>query len=247
MARQDSRREVMEVVRRRPGERLWQGLIAIAVVLLLLVAAYLFGGWHYGEQFRSASSENRELRERVAALSEQNEALERTVVRLEQGAAVDRQALHEAREHILDLENQLKQERSELALFRTIVAPEESETGLQIQRMDVTETRATGRWRYNLVLTQIGENSAFLSGDASVHVLGEQNGELVRKPLAELSDEVDDEGITFRFRYFQRFSGVLTLPEGFSPKEVVVIATSGRTERERVFDWYDESETASGE
>ena len=68
---------------------------------------------------------------------------------------------------------------------------------------------------------------------------GEGSGAEEALPLTAIS-EVENYPLRFRFRYFQDFSGVVTLPEGFRPQAVVVVATpsGGGAERaKRRFDW----------
>jgi len=60
--------------------------------------------------------------------------------------------------------------------------------------------------------------------------------------LSQVSESGRDkaEAIKFRFRYFQNIIGELQLPEGFVPREVMVVAQSSGLNAQRLektFDW----------
>ncbi|TVP55204.1 MAG: hypothetical protein EA349_09920 [Halomonadaceae bacterium] len=232
----------MEIVYRRPGYRL--RILGIFLLLIALFSAgfYQLGAWQQTQGLGVGLNKDLTLSQQLQLLGQENEQLKQQLAVAERGQAIDQQALQEAQREISGLQEQLQSERNELALFRTIVAPEESETGLQIQRFQLTPTRIEDRWRFNLVLTQIGDNTRFQSGNVTVMLLGEQEGERKSLPLETLSQDVDANEIRFRFRYFQRVQGVLKLPPGFTPLEIVVSANpeGARAEKvERVFDWQE--------
>lgn len=239
MAKSNQQQDTLELVTRRPGYRRRALIIILIAAVLLASGAYQLGVYQTGG-YSEGAQKGLTLKERLSELKQENQALKKQLTVLERGRAIDREALQEARKEISNLEQQLLTERSELAMFRTIVAPEESETGLQIQRFSLESTPARGRWRFNLVLTQIGDNSRFQSGQVNVRVLGRQEGERRILALADLTEDVSGQDIRFRFRYFQRIQGVMQLPEGFTPLEVEVVVDpeGARAETlERLYDW----------
>lgn len=230
----------MEIVRRRPGYRRRAALIIVLLAALLGAISYQLGAWQHSQGPQGKPVRDLTVAEQLRAFEQDNEQLKQELTRVRRGQAIDQQALQQAQREISELEEQLQSERNELAMFRTIVAPKESQTGLQIQRLQLSPTRSEDRWRFNLVMAQIGDNSRFQSGSVTVTLLGEQDGERKTLSLDEISEEVEDREIRFRFRYFQRIQGVLTLPPGFTPLEVVVVADpeGARNETvERLFDW----------
>jgi len=57
--------------------------------------------------------------------------------------------------------------------------------------------------------------------------------------LSELDTE-KQEAIRFRFRYFQNINGELVLPDGFEPREVMIVAQSSGNNAQRLekrFEW----------
>ncbi|HEY9120837.1 MAG TPA: DUF6776 family protein, partial [Marinobacter sp.] len=70
--------------------------------------------------------------------------------------------------------------------------------------------------------------------------IGMRNEEKEVIALRDLSDDIDDLGVRFRFRYFQDIEGLLRLPDGFEPLELQVVARaegSKSSQAERTFDW----------
>jgi hypothetical protein len=59
-----------------------------------------------------------------------------------------------------------------------------------------------------------------------VNVLGLQNGQEVSIPLRSLSDSISDLDIKLQFRYFQNIEGELSLPDGFEPQKVQILAVA---------------------
>ena len=69
---------------------------------------------------------------------------------------------------------------------------------------------------------------------------GELDGEPASLALADLSDDVTDNRMALRFRYFQSVEGELSLPTGFSPETVAVEAratTPRKMEVREEFPW----------
>ena len=71
---------------------------------------------------------------------------------------------------------------------------------------------------------------------------GRKGGGEGEPSLPDIS-EVDANPLDYRFRYFQRLSGTLSLPEGFRPLRVTVkLFPRGEDSArvERTFDWPDQ-------
>ncbi|MDX1599198.1 MAG: DUF6776 family protein, partial [Marinobacter sp.] len=84
-----------------------------------------------------------------------------------------------------------------------------------------------------------------ISGVVAVNVIGTRNDEKEVIALRDLSEDIDDLGVQFRFRYFQDIEGLLKLPSDFEPVEVQVVARSeGKksAQAERTFDWVELTE-----
>jgi len=91
---------------------------------------------------------------------------------------------------------------------------------------------------YSLVLTQIVDKHDYVQGGVEIRVVGQQGGGEKELSLNDLSS--DGSSIKFRFRYFQNIDGELTVPVGFEPRQVMIVAQSSGKNKQRLekkFDW----------
>ncbi|MGM0450408.1 MAG: DUF6776 family protein [Pseudomonadota bacterium] len=242
MARSDSSEELV-LVRQRRGERLRRLVILLVFSVTSGVVGFLLGGSHYQARYEAAHEGFESLREERDRLQENVTEYRQELVRLERDQEVDQHSLRQAQGTIRELEKALQERKSEISFYKSIMAPDDLETGLQVFRMDLDPTSNPDRWRYNLVLSQIGDNNRFVSGHVKVHLVGYVGEERQRLPLHRISDSREDNEIDFRFRYFQSVDGDMTIPDGFEPHSIQVTAVTdeGREESEREFFWQDKT------
>lgn len=232
----------MKVVRHRPWRN---GTLWIAGIVILLLA--VFGAYRYGLQSGGTARDTYELerKELRAALSEaekDQEALRLRVATLERGSLVDQQSNESTRQVIRDLTDQIARLEEEVALYQGIMSPSTGDEGLRVQEVTLEPTSSERRYRYNLMLTQAGNNDQYLQGFVGVNLVGTRAGERVALPLKDVSDDIDDVDIKFRYRYFQDIKGDLVLPEGFIPDQLQVVAQAVGSRSARVeatYNWSD--------
>jgi hypothetical protein len=78
-----------------------------------------------------------------------------------------------------------------------------------------------------------------VQGGVQISLLGQNGGQDKTFQISELDRDKAD-AIKFRFRYFQNINGELQLPEGFVPREVMIVAQSSGSNAQRLekkFDW----------
>ncbi|MEQ6886428.1 DUF6776 family protein [Salicola sp. Rm-C-2C1-2] len=242
MARSDSSEEFILVQKRR-GERLRRLVILIVFSVGSGAAGFMLGSAQYRARYLAADDGLETVRKERDRLQEQATEYHQELVRLERDQEVNRHSLREAQKTIRKLEQSLKERKSEISFYKSIMAPEDLETGLQVFRMDLDPTTSPNRWRYNLVLSQIGDNNRFVAGHVKVHLVGYVGQERQRLPLHRISDSREDNEIEFRFRYFQSVDGDMTIPEGFEPNSIQVeaVTDNGQETSEREFLWQDKT------
>ena len=143
------------------------------------------------------------------------------------------------RRTIKELRDQIGALEEEARFYRRLVAPSEAERGFRIEQLSLSATPEPERFGYRLLLTQIVDRHDWLEGGVRVEVSGERDGVAERHALGELAGEEGFAG-SFRFLYFQEFSGQLSLPEGFVPHAVTVTASvndDAGTRIRETFDW----------
>lgn len=246
MSEQRKPAEEYVVVRHRPGYRARRVLILAILVLLAAAGGYTAGLAQGGFRFTSAEASKEQLEKEVAQLNASYREARQQLVNLERGKLIDEQALNQARKMIVDLETRVGALQSDLTFYKNIMAPSETSKGLQVDRFSLANQRQPDTYRFKLVLIQVGNNKSYISGVVAVNVIGMRGSEKEIIALRDLSQEIKDLGVKFRFRYFQDVEGELVLPDGFEPLEVQVVAqASGRksSQAERTFNWTELTES----
>lgn len=245
MSEQRKPAEKYVVIRHRPGYRLRRTAILLVFTLVAAIAGYATGLAQGGLRFSSAEESNQVLENEVDNLREGYREARQQVINLERGRVIDEQALKQARKTIVDLETRIASLRSDLTFYKNIMAPSETSKGLQVDSLTMTLNRSQGTYDFKLVLTQVGNNKSYISGVVAVNVIGLRDEEKEVIALRDLSEDIEDLGVRFRFRYFQDVEGTLALPEQFEPIEIQVVARAeGRkaSQAERTFKWDDLTE-----
>jgi len=226
----------------RPGEKVWRRAIVVAVVIAAAIAGYAAGLARGGYDLVGADVAGAGLKSELQSLQEKYAEARQQVANLERGKVIDRQALDQARTTIVDLETRVASLQSDLTFYQNIMAPSEISKGLQVDNFSLVPDRSPRTYKFKLVLTQVGNNKNYIKGLVAVNVIGQHEGTKEVIALRDLSQDIQDLGVKFRFRYFQDVEGSLTLPESFEPLEIQVVARAdGRksSQAERTFDWDD--------
>jgi len=230
----------MVVVPYRPVRR-----VLLALVLLLLVglavAGSFYGGHHLGvTQQADAVAERNRLRKEVASLTGEAEQLRQQVANLRLGSEVDQQASEEMRNQVISLKEEITALEEDITFYRGLMSPSANNSGLTIGSLNVLATGMPRQFEYKLVVQQLATDHQVLSGYLNFNIVGRRNETVETLSLHLLSDQVESEDIRLRFRYFQNIEGRLTLPEGFEPERIELVARStGRNPEtvEKKFGW----------
>ncbi|MFT7219244.1 MAG: hypothetical protein ACI8Z1_000858 [Candidatus Azotimanducaceae bacterium] len=233
-----SKQHQMVVVPHRP---LYKSLIFIA--FLVALGAFSFFTYQFGED-RGMALRVEAVRERdrisnkLADSTEQIDDMRQQIADLEVGGQIDDRATEEVRVSIEELQDQIAQLNEEIRFYKGVMLPNAAEKGLRIERLDIT-SNSPGRFKYSVLLTQVVDKHDFVQGGVEISLLGRAGDQEQSFLLSELDTE-KQEAIRFRFRYFQNINGELMLPEGFEPREVMIVAQSSGTKTQRLekrFNW----------
>jgi hypothetical protein len=228
------------VIRHKPGYRLRRTLILLVFSVASAAGGYLIGTTKNDFQLSNVSEARDYLRGELEGVQERQTGMQQKLINLERGHTIDQQALTQARRTIAALETKISELESDLSFYKNIMAPSETSKGLQVDRFNLQATRADRVFGFKLVLTQIGGNKNYISGLVAINVIGIRNGERELVALRDLSEDIDDLGVKFRFRYFQDVKGRMKLPPDFEPVEIQVVAQAQgpkSTQAERTFEW----------
>ncbi len=228
------------VTTHKPWFTFFRRTLLVLIAVGLVGGAYVYGGLSSRIEQSKAAQEASQLKKQISEARAQVDEYKLKIATLETGAAVDRTATEEVRIVNKQLKDEIAVLQEEVALYKGIMAPSLGDQGLNIQEMTLAPTSDTARFRYKLILTQVADNKRFIQGFVGVNIVGVKGGEKTVFSLKDLSPEIKDVDIKFRYRYFQDITGELSLPKDFIPEQVQVIAqaTGGRNARvEKAFDW----------
>lgn len=228
----------MVVVPYRP---MYKAMIFMA--FLIALAAFSWLTYQYGkneglalkvEVVEEKERINRQLAESQRMISE----MRQEIADLQVGGEIDDKANEEVRLTIESLQEQIAQLNEEINFYKGIMVPNAADKGLRIERLDVS-SNVPGRVRYSLLLTQVVDKHDYVQGGVQISLVGQEAGLEKRFNLSELDLDKED-SVRFRFRYFQNIDGELMLPEGFEPREVMIVAESSGVNAQRLeksFNW----------
>lgn len=229
--------DVMLVPVDRRRRRRIRAYLALLFVLLPVVA--FFGGDFYARESRQLlQQENARLLQDIASAEAALQAARDELALQRTDSQVTTQAQEQVRAEIKELRDQLAELEEAVAFYKSVMAPGSGESGLRIEKMDIAATAKPGEYSFRLVLTQVGDNRGYMSGNVSLFLNGRRGEEAVRLNGSEVL--AGGAETRFRFRYFQELTGRLVVPEGIEPDQLTIeaVSTGRRQDKvERNFIW----------
>jgi len=229
-----SKQDKLMVVSYDPWTRFWKRFLFLLMIALLGGASYLFGRYEALEAQAQAMAERDQLQQDYQMAQDEIASYSQRISMLEKGGEVDRKSTEGLRQNLVDLRSQIATLQEEVAFYKGIMAPSTRKQDLRIQKIEIAKTLEERRFKYKVVLTQVGTNQRFISGLAAVNITGVLNGKQKVFGLRDVSDDVQDYGIKYKFRYFQEIEGELVLPEGYIPESVEVVLQSNGSKSKRI-------------
>ena len=215
-------------------------LLTLAVLLILFLVAV--GGYLYGisDGFK-LNRVNSELNTIVSSLKKERDDLQRSLVMQKQISQVDKAANLHAGSSMDSQHQQIRELERELNFFRSIMAPEETEKGLQISRFNWQKLdERTYSWQLSLI--QAGSQSRAISGVVKASLILLRGNE---KVVLKLTNEDKSANFNYRFKYFQHLSGTIEIADNLVPVSINVVADpaiNGQETVEKQFPWQSDEE-----
>lgn len=223
-------------------QRRWRR--GMVILLLISIPVSAWQGWEAAmRQQQPLRLERDALIERQAQLTKELEDARQRYHQLEVDVLVARDAVAEGQQIIHELEAQLFKQQQSLAQYQGVLVPSATAPGLRIQAFELQATDSSDAFRYKVMVSRVGDESETLKAKLVVSVSGKRDGKTETLSLAELSPALGSDSLDLNFRYFQVVparseQALLTLPEGFVPQQVKLVATrDDDTLVEQVFDW----------
>jgi hypothetical protein len=133
---------------------------------------------------------------------------------LERNSQIDGSASGELKVALVNTQNEVLALKKELSFYKSIVSPEQGERSLAIQTIGL-EQDDDGNYHYKLMVSQRGRNDRLVRGTVTLRIEGTNDlGEAQTLALSTVSNDTKIP-MKFGFKYFQNFTGVMKLPDGF--------------------------------
>ena len=229
-----SKQDKLKVVSYDPWTQFWRRSLLLILVVVLGGACYAYGRIEAMAVQAKAMVERDQLQEDLILAQEKVASFGSRVSYLEKSGDVGRMSTESLRQNMVDLHAQIATLQEEVAFYKGIMAPSTRKHDLRIQKIEIADALEANRFRYKLVVTQVGTNQTYISGLAAINVKGILDGKQKVYGLRDISDDVQDYGIKFKFRYFQEIAGEMVLPKGFIPELVEVVLQSKGAKAGRV-------------
>ena len=195
-------------------------------ILSLLLGVCIGAGacyWGFNSELRLLlSSDGRalvDMHETVEQMSLSNQTLAHDLSKMSRSMEIERQTGQQLKDILLKKEFELAKRDQELTLLRSLVAPENAALGLQIRELKLRHSPREREFYYDLLLTQSGVSKKAVKGEFKIYIDGLVNAKKQRLTLAEISSP-KLKRVPYQFRFFQRLSGVIELPETFEPDRI---------------------------
>jgi hypothetical protein len=200
----------------------WLGLIALALIILLLSRA----AYDFGKEF--AGFDQSEADREVQRLGASNARLQQELALVRGQIAQGERQLQMEHATYADLVKQMKALSEEnatlkedLAFFQTLMPSGGKEDGVAINRFLVQNDALPGEYRYRLLLTQTGKRSKDFQGHLQFLVNLQQDDKKVVMTLP-VEDDKENNGFKLNFRFYQRIEGAFRVASNAVVKSMQV-------------------------
>lgn len=201
-------------------------VLAVSLVAVLVLAA----GFMLGREaaFSGVGVDPQRYRQQGAELQHARQQiieLERDLGVFDARHEVDRAALELVRRELAVQKDHAAGLEEGIRFYRGLMAPGEIAQGLSLRPIELVGLEEPNRFGFRIVAQQEARKHRPVQGELYAEIQGELNGERRSFPLGDLSTDLEGTILPLRFRYFQSIEGHLTLPEGFEPQSVSVVAS----------------------
>ena len=200
-------------------------LITTAVVALFL-GAYYFVKHFVAEELIHANYKVEVLQQDLKSALDQLEAEKAHSTLAEREAEVMRQANGLLRISERERQNEIATLQADLAFYRRLGGANGSQAPLAVHYLELQGTQSPRVYRMIFTLTQNLRWASVISGRIQLGVDG------IRDDVAEHLTEKQllaktSAPLAFKFKYFQQFERLITLPENFEPSQFTIRLKSG--------------------
>ncbi len=200
----------------------WLGLIALALVILMLSrVAYDFGKKFAGFDQSEADSEVQRLGASNAKMQQELERLRGERPQSERQLQMERATYTDLVKQMKTLTEENAGLKEDLAFFQTLMPSGGKEGGVAVNRFLVQNDALPGEYRYRLLLTQSGQRTKDFQGRLEFVVNLQQDNKKIIMTLPP-EDDKDGKGYKLNFRFYQRVESTFRVAPNAVVKSIQV-------------------------
>ncbi|MDC3393589.1 hypothetical protein OAW26_04600 [Luminiphilus sp.] len=194
--------------------------IAAASAVLVFAVGVYFLGYQHG------------FDDRVPLVLDEA-GLKETISKLKTRVSVDKETLSRLRTELSESARSVDALERELVFYRDIMSSTEDVSAVKIRPPDLNWDPELRQLEYRAVVQRLAPGSQFYRGGLRIQIVDAEENSV----LLEDSDAGNHD---LAFKYFQRISGTLTLPDNISPAAVrfgIELLSPRKRQYEQNFDW----------
>ena len=168
-------------------------------------------------------------------LKKKNSDLSKELLHLERKYLLEQESSQIIKAGMTADQKKIAELEKELAFFKAIVSPAKDKKSIYLQSMEIAPLPAhdkqIAQYRYKFILAQKIKQKTYTKGSVTIFIKGKKDNKTVKLSMFSLKDsksdkEAKEKTFTYSFKYFQEFSGIISLPEGMIPQSVDIIMDS---------------------
>jgi len=223
----------LRVIPYRPMRRVFNYFLFFIILLIIAGACYLIG-YDHGVHQRGFSSEQPDQvqRDRMERLNQEANDLRHELARFKLNEALDRKAKEEIHRQLAEQSAQIAALERDITVYRGMVSSGNNQNpqGISIGTFYVSPSEGANHYHFKLVVQKLAASDEVFEGQLTFEISGIslEGGEEqpARFPLQAVSEQYTDMEIALSFKYFQNIEGDLLLPQGFTPRTVMLLVKS---------------------
>jgi uncharacterized coiled-coil protein SlyX len=219
-----SQAEIKTVVKRVNVVRQRQLRIAVFSFALIAAGAIYYLGYQNG------------FDDRVPLVLDEA-GLKARISKLETRLSVESETLSRLREELANKESKVGDLERELVFYRDIMSSSEDVSSVKVRDPDISWRRDSRELEYRAVVQRLAPGTQSYKGEMKVELI-----DLEGRALDAVYSSTPDH--TIGFKYFQRISGIIKVPEGFAASEVrftIKLSKPRKRTYEQSFAWQETS------
>jgi uncharacterized coiled-coil protein SlyX len=225
-----SQAEIKTVVTRVNVVRQRRIRVAMLIAALLVISVTYYGGYQSG------------FDDRVPLVLDEA-GLKARISKLETRLSVDAETVTRLRTELASKESKVGELERELVFYRDIMSSSEDVSSVKVRQPDMSWKFDSRELEYRAVVQRLAPGTQSYKGELRVELIDAQGRVLDASYSTTPTYSIG-------FKYFQRISGIITVPESFIPAELrfaITLTKPRKRTHEQVFAWQEPRAESSGE